>query len=320
MLMLNVSLPSSPCAWSRKIPSRHASKLSTRIDRCSEINKCSAAVRSIAPGITHVTLTELGLHDKPEAFVQFSKWNAEAWGSLTSEWLVASCRRKPSLQCSPTNLAEFPQAGNSATGCLHPETTPPTILLSWSFVSCLFMFAHQFQDTWYSYVMAKECDADDIIEAVVMEHFIWTAEWVQFHCLETLDEVIQLAETIWWCSLRAVSILPHLSLSLNLPCSLMLCPSSFSLPTSALWRHGLIATKPVPWDQVPPSLPFYVCYFSLTGRWLWGCRGRSEAWASVLSLPGPMPHDRDEGNGPDPLTFCRLAATELGCSICSPGN
>lgn len=107
-------------------------------------NEDSAAAAPVAEaGLRHLMLTKMSLHDGPEAFVEPFEHAAEActWG-------------EPSLQKVSGTLEQHRQ-------CFR--------FLMFSELSHLFAFAQQLPHACQRCLLAKESDANDVTDLVVLE-------------------------------------------------------------------------------------------------------------------------------------------------------
>ncbi|XP_060786761.1 uncharacterized protein LOC132892488 [Neoarius graeffei] len=226
-------------------------------------------------GPSPLTLTKMGLQDDPEAFITLFEQVAEASGwpmeqgmarllpLLTREAQLAVLRLPADRRLAYT---DFRRAVLQCVGRTPEQQCQRFRAVRLEEVGRPFAFGQQLQDACWQWLRADNCDAEGIVDQVVLEQFITclptgTAEWVQCHRPASLDRAIELAED----HLAAVPVAgqqtassllfsPLLSLSLS-PSSCV--PSSPHSPTAEVGAGTTPAGPPHP--RCPLISPFCVC-------------------------------------------------------------
>ncbi|XP_060795406.1 zinc finger protein with KRAB and SCAN domains 5-like [Neoarius graeffei] len=239
---------------------------------------------STTVGPSPLTLTKMDPQDDPEAFVTLFEQVAETSGwpveqraerllpLLTGEVQLAALQLPADRRLAYADLCG---AGLQRVGCTPEQQHQCFRALRLEEVGRPFAFGQQLRDACWQWLRADSCDAEGLIDQVVLEQFVvrlpaGTAEWVQCHRPASLDQAIELAED----HLAAVpaagqqmasSLLfsPLLSLSLSLSPSSCV-PSSPHSPTAEAGAGTTPAGPLHPW--CPPVSPFCVCLSPTSGE------------------------------------------------------
>ncbi|XP_067270787.1 putative SCAN domain-containing protein SCAND2P [Pseudorasbora parva] len=165
-----------------------------------------------------------------------------------------------------------------------------------------FIFAHQLRDSCRKWLMAGECDAEGIIDRVVLEQFVArlpkkTAQWVQCHRPASLDQAIQLAEDQMVACHGVGEPLPAASLSLS---SLSLSPPnpapSLSKPVPAPRSRAGVPPRPAPRWRTGPAAETAATP-----------RPAARGGGSLDPFPGSLSPSLSPRQGLDPLPATRAA-------------
>ncbi|XP_060779261.1 zinc finger protein 18-like isoform X3 [Neoarius graeffei] len=167
-----------------------------------------ASAGSTTVGPSHLTLTKMGPHNNPEAFLVLFEQAAEEWGwpveqrvvcllpLLTGEGQLAALQLPTDSRLVYADLrrAVLRRVGRT------PEQQPQRFhALRLEEVGQPFVFGQQLRDACCRWLRADNRDTEEIIDLVALEQFVTrlpegTAEWVQCHRAASLDQAIELAE------------------------------------------------------------------------------------------------------------------------------
>ncbi|XP_067293458.1 uncharacterized protein [Pseudorasbora parva] len=258
-----------------------------------------------------IALSKMGPMDDPEAFIDLFERSAAARDWPKEDWpmrllpLLSGEAQVAAHQLPVKNLLvydDLKRAILQRVGRTPEQHRQRFRTLALEESGRPFIFAHQLRDSCRKWLMAGECDAEGIIDRVVLEQFVArlprkTAQWVQCHRPASLDQAIQLAEDQMVACHGVGEPLPAASLSLS---SLSLSPPnpapSLSKPVPAPRSRAGVPPRPAPRWRTGPAAETAATP-----------RPAARGGGSLDPFPGSLSPSLSPRQGLDPLPATRAA-------------